>query len=109
VAEAALQARQVEAIHAAQIARLNLTGLLISYHVPHQQLPLLLGLPMPVEQALAEQQAALTVVARLLAQEHGIENWAAFPTAGKAEFLAIAFDLIDSMPAPLVPHASTPP
>jgi hypothetical protein len=109
MAEDVPHTRQLTAIRTAQIARLNLAGLLIAYKISPQQLPILLKVPQPVERALTAQQAALTTLAALLATENGVDNWAAFPTRGKAEFMALAFELVDSMPALLVPHASTPP
>jgi hypothetical protein len=101
--------RKSVAISRAQVARLNLIGLLIAHKISPQHLQVLLHVPAPVKLAVDEQHQAVMAVAQLLAAEHGIENWTAFPLAGKQRFQAIAFDLIDSLPPPSVPHASTPP
>jgi hypothetical protein len=81
------QARQSEAIIRAQIARLNLTGFLAVY----------------------TNSGTRSRPWRGCSHSSSVENWQAFPIAGKTLFQAIAFALIDSLPPPIAPHASTPP
>jgi hypothetical protein len=107
--DAAARPELLAAIVAAQVARLDLTGLLVAHRIPAEQLPLLLQLPGAVQHALDQQHQALLRVAQLLAARDGAENWSAVPLPDKQRFQLCAFELVDSLSMPDVPHASTPP
>jgi hypothetical protein len=103
------QTPQQAPIARAQLARLNLVGLMIAYQIPREQLLLLLKLPDPVQRAVDEQHQALIAVAQLLAAQDGAADWAALPLDRKQHFHALAFELVGNTPMPAVPHASVPP
>ncbi len=107
--EAALRDLQAETLGRALISYINLVGLMAAYNLPREHLPLMLTLPGAVEHALAEHRAAVQDLAALLAVEDGAASWTALATAHKARYLTQAFEMVEAMPLPTLPHASTGP
>lgn len=100
-----LDVRLAEAVNRAQLAQLNLVGLMAAHGISRRELKVLLAWPAPVKAAYQDLDAALRPVSKLLAERHG-EEWQSLSLAKLVSYTQKAYELVMDSPMPDVPHAS---
>lgn len=94
-----------DAVRLAQLAQLDLVGLMVAYEISPGELSVLLAWPAPVKAAFSALDGALRPLAKLLAARDG-EVWEGLSLPKLTAYTVKAHGLVMESDAPDVPHAS---